>query len=451
MKNSDIILDRKVGSITFIVDRDLPSPDSELGNKMPAAQIEASILSEENMSLGSPDILAVDHPKTKLYYVGRDVFFQTLVRAYAEHRPVVISPDMIWSLICQGLSYHINLNPEKYRELMVRHEGRKSLTVHIAKDGDLSADDWADIIDEFAVLVDENTKDTFASSIVADFSTSGKTESIASRITLLDCVKAYFEYVVIHMICGIPHVTLKGTPDDWQKIIDRVRDIARFDLEWWTTRLIPVLDEFIKTANGHPSPIFWKSIVMTWRPEQIRGRGCAPTKEGPTMVDGWFLNFFPYCRDGRTPDMVSIEETMLPETVSVPFIYKKTDASGNVKEEHRLNMTAGMIGVQEDRNTKELTPIFGWFISKDDSEDSMYEKMEDEDNRYGIHLRVAAVPEVLKRFRTIKSLTLEFMGNVVLPEWMDRIQIQRLTISGKLTRNEKKVILKRFPLCFFDD
>ena len=114
-------------------------------------------------------------------------------------------------------------------------------------------------------------------------------------------------------------------------------------------------------------------------------------------------------------------------------------------------MTAGMIGVQEDRNTKELTPIFGWFISKDDSEDSMYEKMEDEDNRYGIHLRVAAVPEVLKRFKTIKSLTLEFMGNVVLPEWMDRIQIQRLTISGKLTRNEKKVILKRFPLCFFDD
>jgi hypothetical protein len=35
-------------------------------------------------------------------------FIEVLRVAYDQHRPVVISPDHIWMLICQGVSYHFN-------------------------------------------------------------------------------------------------------------------------------------------------------------------------------------------------------------------------------------------------------------------------------------------------------------------------------------------------------
>ena len=33
------------------------------------------------------------------------------------------------------------------------------------------------------------------------------------------------------MICGIPYITLKGTPKDWQKIADNVKEFRQFDLD----------------------------------------------------------------------------------------------------------------------------------------------------------------------------------------------------------------------------
>jgi hypothetical protein len=41
--------------------------------------------------------------------------------AYAGHRPVALSPDMIWLMICQGVAHHINANAEQLRPQFVKH------------------------------------------------------------------------------------------------------------------------------------------------------------------------------------------------------------------------------------------------------------------------------------------------------------------------------------------
>ena len=46
-------------------------------------------------------------------FSGKDVFFQTIVRAYAEHRSLVLSPDMVWVLISQGFARYVNAHPEE--------------------------------------------------------------------------------------------------------------------------------------------------------------------------------------------------------------------------------------------------------------------------------------------------------------------------------------------------
>lgn len=443
--STDIILKKQEGSITFIVDRDLPEPEEHVESVLTPMEIAKSALWE----WGKPTVYATSKCDEGLYDIGADTFYQTLLTAYAEHRPVVISPDMIWCLICQGFSHHINLDPEKYRDRMVFHQGKETLEVRRVEPNEFTPEQWEDIIREFAQMVDEKTKGSVASAIVTDFSTTTPVEAISSRITLLDTVKSYFEFVVIQMICGIPHITLKGTPKDWQKIADNVQEFRQFDLDWWIDSLSPILEEFVKAANGYPDPAFWKSIVMTWRTDLVRGGGCMPSDEEPTKVDGWFLKFFPYCKDGRTPDKVSIEESMLAERVSVPFILRKYDTLGNLIEETKMKMTAGMIGVSEDRDTYALTPKFGWFISRDDSEKNMLNKFKEEAEYGEIYLKVEKVPETLKELTHINILRLDFTDKVELPEWMDHITIDNFFISGILTRNDKDTITKRFPNCKF--
>lgn len=450
--NNTMITNKSEGSITFIVDENLPKPESHVEENFRVEDIalcNLSSLDKEDYS-HMPQIVATSD-SGKLYNIGQDVFYQTLLTSYAEHRPVVITPDMIWTVICQGFSRHINMDPEKYRLMLVCHEGKMGLEVKRSSLEEFTTQDWEGIIREFATQIEDNTKGTIASSLITDFSTTGPTEAISSRITLMSTVKEYFEFIVLKIICGIPYITLKGTTQDWRTIREKATELAKFDLDWWISGLLPVLDEFVKTAEGNPSPEFWKSIVMTYRPEYIRGGGCVPDPNGDTMVDGWILKLFPYCKEGRTPDKLPIDVSMLPEIVSVPFTYREVDSLGQVVKEIKMNITSGLIGVTENKETYELTPKFGWYINVDESDDEyVFEKFKEFDEFMGIRLRIESVPKVLKRFTHINTLELKFIGKVDIPEWMDDITIDTFIISGKMTRKLKSDIRKRFPNCFFD-
>lgn len=449
--NNTMITNKSEGSITFIVDENLPKPEEHIEDCLSVMDIAEYRLFDYDMDKGKsgPQIIAASGGE-KLYNIGTDVFFQTLVTAYAEHRPVVITPDIIWIVICQGFSRHINMDPEKYRHLFVSHEGKMGLEVRRSSKSELTTQEWEEIIRDFAVQIEQNTQGSIASSLITDFSTTGPIEAVSSRITLMSTVKEYFEFVVVNMICGIPYITLKGTPQDWRLIREKSMELARFDLKWWISGLIPVLDEFVKTAEGNPSQEFWKSIVMTYRPEDIRGAGCIPDPDGETMVDGWFLKLFPYCKEGRTPDKLPIDVSMPPETVSVPFTYREVNSAGQLVKEIKMNITSGLIGVTEDKETYELTPKFGWYINVDDSsDDELYEKLKECDEYMGIKLRIQSVPEVLKRFSEIRLLELNFLGKVHIPEWIDDIHIGVFIIYGKVTHKEKSDIKKRFPGCIF--
>lgn len=451
MSRSGQIIEKSKGSITFVVDTGLPAPIGHLECPRKGQEIAWSILYDDLITGKLPEIFAISCPDAKLFGYQKDVFFQTLVKAFAEHRPVVLSPDMIWLLICQGFSHHINMNPEKFRDRIVSHKGKQELVVNYTCSEDLSVQDWSLIIDSFTKQVEENTKEGIASALVTDYSTTGPAEAAASRITLLDAVKPFFEFVVHHLICGIPYITLKGLPEDWEKMIDKVRPLAKFDLEWWIDSLIPILHEFVETANGRPKASFWKNIVKKTRPGEMRGRGCIPSESRSSTVDGWFLKFFPYNRYGRTPKAVKFDETMLPETVSVSFKYRLVDSSGSIISETLMDMTAGFLGIEEDPQTYALTPKIGWFIRKSESEDVVLAKLKEQSQFDGIQLRILEVPPILKRFKHIRSLYLHFVGKVNLPDWLDMIKIDYLVVTGELTKEEKDGIRQRFPKCEFWD
>ena len=357
-----LILHQEAGTVTFAVDK-VELPNGLVGWEETGSQLARHLHhAPDGFSDWSPQILFNSFSTEKgMYDIGEDVVFQMLKLAWCQHRPVSLSPDVIWLLICQQFSHYVNKNPETMRKHLVSHEGKEELVV---KTNDLFSEqaDWVGLIDGFAAEIGKYTRDDLSSTLVADFTTTGIDERIASEVTLMDVTKPYFEYLAIYAVCGIPSITLTGTPEDWKKVLAKTRALGHFGLEWWTAELEPVLQEFVKASEGNPDYWFWKDIVKKSRPRTIQGPTCGRRYRPLTKFDGWFLKLFPFDEKGRTPKRVTITHTMLPETVAVPFVYQVVSPQGRVLSQTPLELVAGIVGVQQDPETLLMTPKIGWFV-----------------------------------------------------------------------------------------
>ena len=360
---SQLVLHRDAGSITFAVDK-VELPDDLLGFRMSGDQLARSLnirLPSDPFSDGEPEILFNSFASDQLLDIGEDVVFQMLLKAWCQHRPVTLSPDVIWLLICQQFSHYVNQHPEKMRAYLVDHQGKRELAV---RTGDLLSRqaDWAGLIDNFVDEIGKYSRNDLPGTFLADFSTTGTAERVASGVTLMDVVKPYYEYVAVYGICGIPSITLTGTPDDWRNVLAKARTLRDFGLAWWVDELEPVLAEFVNASEGNPDYWFWKDIVKKSRPRKIQGPTCGRRRRPLTRFDGWFLKLFPFDNDGRTPASVIITKTMLAETVAVPFIYRVVNLAGETQTETQLELVAGIVGIEQDESTFMLTPRIGWFV-----------------------------------------------------------------------------------------
>ena len=441
------IIDKSQGSITFAVDENLPFIDYDFmlddGDR-----IAELIVGNKNELEGTYRVVATSFADEQ-NLSSMDVY-SALYTAYAKHKSVTLSPDVIWLLISQGFARYVNAHADELRHRLVSHAGKKELVV-ISGDNQLSESAaWPKLIGNFASQIDQFTKGDIANIITADFSTTGPVERMASQVTLMESVKSYFDYVVITIVCGIPSITLTGTPEDWQRVLDKTKGLKQYGLDQWIKSLEPILTEFVRAAEGHPNQGFWQDIVKKKRVNEVRGASC-DGKSKPTEFDGWFLKLFPD-ENGKTFKTATMLTEMPVERVNVDFKYQVVDGAGTVLSETPMQLWAGFIGTKVDTEANMLTPKIGWMALVAPPEDELLKLYKQQDDDFdeefgfgGLYLQVKEVPEVLARMEHIKSLTLEFTDKVVLPEWFDRLTIDRLSIAGKMSKGEREAISKRFP------
>jgi hypothetical protein len=191
--------------------------------------------------------------------------------AFYMHYPLVLSPDAVWFCLAQGFAQHVSLNAEALRHRFVRHEGKKKLVV-ARTDFELGRPNpWPEVFGAFSTQIAEHVG-KMRDLVVANFSTTGPVERAGSEIVLMDAFQAYFEYAMLAG-CGIPSVTLLGTPDDWRSVRRRAAMLSEFGLEWWTSALLPVLDEIVRTAEGHLEQGFGDRSSAT---RAAQGRASSP-------------------------------------------------------------------------------------------------------------------------------------------------------------------------------
>lgn len=289
-------------------------------------------------------------------------FMEAMHTAYAKHYGMTISPDMIWLLISQGFALHVNQNAEQLRDKFVDFDGKKKLHVQrdeFMKGGD--ANDWPGVFEEFSKQIEANTGTELLDLVTGDFSTTGIAEKAAFQVTLMDAMKSYFEYSMSTM-CGIPEITLEGTPEDWRKIEEKAKALAKYDLEWWVNDLAPILKQFTAAAEGQRDQKFWQSIYKYH-----------PVGSGNASITGWVLNFFPYTESGGKYHKLLAREWTSVEGEKLVTRRATTDVftSGLSQADFLWNyngtmfsmeFVAGFVGYRQDAETLSLRPEINWAI-----------------------------------------------------------------------------------------
>ena len=291
-----------------------------------------------------------------------NAFFSMVCLAYAQHRPIVLSPDIIWIVICNGYSQYVNRDPEKFRKYLVNHNDKETLVIRT----DLQTT-TAQKVQKFADLIAKETKDDIAEVMTCNFSTTGMIEKMVSQITLMETVKQYFDFMELLAGCGIPSVTLEGTPDDWKLLREKTRKLGEFGVKEWTDRLDPILAEFVLASEGKPNLKFWWDMAIKGRPLSFHlqaGGGCLPTY-GPTPFDGWFLEFIPFDDWGELPSKIPYGHDLPPLMTSVPIIQYVEDDFGNCIGINALELRGGIVGLAQDTATMALRPEIGWLVRND--------------------------------------------------------------------------------------
>lgn len=312
--------------------------------------------------MGLKGVEAAGSTQPNLVVTTANPFVEAMHLAYAFHYPLTLSPDDVWTVIAQGFATHVSQNAEALRNRFVAHKGTVALVVR--RDQFVKGsptNNWPGCFSEFSEQI-AGYIGRKRDAIVSDFSTTGPVERAASEIVLMGAMQGYFTYEV-HTKCGIPSITLLGTPEDWRKVRAKAEVLSEYDLGWWTTHLLPVLDQFVKAADGNHDSRFFQNIYKVHQ------------ASGGDRISGWVTAFFPYLvgysgngknyvrnkfsslvvRDGNV--WVGPTSSDFPPSMTrVPFLWKY------LGDEIKMEFAGGFVGTSQDANTRAVRPSLGWAV-----------------------------------------------------------------------------------------
>lgn len=397
-------------------------------------------IKEKNINIPF-NIIAKSEAPDSLVNFNYQSFFSGMYEAYANHRPFILSPDMIWLLINQGFAHHVNANKESMRNLFVDFSGKRTLIVKADKELEDPTLSWEEIFSQFNAQISSYTRGNLVETLTCNFSTTTPLEKVASEITIMEAMKPYFEFVVMYIVCGIPEITLEGTPEDWEKVLDKARRLKEYKLEWWISELEPLLEEFVKASKGEVDKDFWRNMFK-YHSQKKYG--------APNIIDGWIVKFFPYDKDGKRNNLKQLEGgNSLPDEI-VKVDLKYLEIRNDTTIETPLELWSGFIGLQQNKDNFALRPQIGWMIRKKDvGNEGLLSKLrmqaQEEGIGSGISIKVKEFPPVLLELKEIKRLKIQFTDEIDIPNELSEVKIKTLELSGKITQEGIERIRKLFP------
>lgn len=305
----------------------------------------------------------------ELYSMGSNVpVLYGFYIAHTNHYPIRIKPDDIWLLIIQAFINHVNLYSERLRHLFVNFDGKQKLVIEYPLSDITQVDKKTlenfseEIVKKITNFVGEELIDILS----PNFTTTTHDSEIICKISIMGAFKKYFDYSMMIFGCGVPYVVLDGTAEDYRKIIEKAKNLKKYELDWYINRIIPHLEKMVEAKEGKMDKEYFKNMIQKSELVDIK-RGASGYKLGEYKVEalsGWFLNFFSHIesKDGIEiyefkDDSIKIKDfqRLTNQLIKVPF--KLIDDVH--KKEYDMNFKVGFLGCdQNDR--KEVFPVQGW-------------------------------------------------------------------------------------------
>lgn len=361
-----------------------------------------------------------------------NAFIQTVQNCYDEHRPLILTPDIIWLAITQAVSIHLNQNLKEYQIKIFKDTSNSTIEIR-KRDDSLSfqKDNWSKILTTISEEVNNNVNKNYYSFFVPKFSTSTQVVKTAFEITMLDAFKKKFTYVG-ESGCGIPTITIKGTIQDWQWIYDNLHLLNDIGLGKWADELKLIIEQFINASKGRIDRIFWQNIYKN------------SEEYNSYFISGWVVKLFPYLED--TEDAIIAEEgednydgllKFKQAYKKNPFLYnqdylKSTLATNDFpsglssinfrwddffrEKITHLNFYAGFMGIKQYKN-KALETFISWAItdtfllkktanSRFDEAMFIHEKLKHNEDYWSPHFARKVTDSAvydIKRFKTTQA------------------------------------------------
>lgn len=309
--------------------------------------------------------------RQKIVSSDNNGLIQTVQECYDAHRPLVLTPDVIWMAISQGVSIHINENHKSLEQAIFKKEKPDKLVVR--NDSlEFSSKHWNNLIASLSEQTRHYTNADYYSFFVSEFSTTTPIERTAYQVTLLESYKKTFQYIG-DTGCGIPSVHIAGTAEDWKMIHSKLETLNKIGLKEWAGELKSVIQEFINASEGRQNEEFWKDIFKN------------SNEYNAYYISGWIIKFFPYVKklgDEEVYDKESglsiVSEIYTPNPYMNGSDYLLSELSSDnfpagisqvplewnnyfKNETKEMEIYAGFFGMKQ-YDDKSLEPLISWAV-----------------------------------------------------------------------------------------
>ncbi|CAL4115886.1 unnamed protein product [Meganyctiphanes norvegica] len=227
----------------------------------------------------------------EVYYDADWGLMSAVLTCYNNHWALRTGPEDWWTVAMRRIVQAMDKYGEEpqVRDFFVEHKGKKKLEIIVG--ATLSDINYNWLFSQFSSKIKENLKiSDYVDIIENDFSSSTDEQLIISQIMLMSSMKNYFEYG-FGTLCGIPGVEMKGTEQDWEKLIDKINRLESLlspinkylRLTPWFKIARKVFMNLLDTYRGKPN-IEWWGNILSWN--EVWGSGLRP------HWSGWFPEFF---------------------------------------------------------------------------------------------------------------------------------------------------------------
>ena len=209
---------------------------------------------------------------------------RSAIEAWGRHSHLVLRPEDLWFTVLVQLNFYMQKHSEELRDKFVSHQGQETISMDEGTS--------PEIVSKFRKEIQKSIRLPWLSEWISPgFTTSTEADETTATVLMMGVAKAYFEYES-EDVCGMPSVTLLGTREDWNRLLNKLDRLAEFGAEPadFASRLRPILSRIAHSFDNpraRETRDFWDQMVQA---KVMHSTQCGVPPLSYT-ISGWVLAF----------------------------------------------------------------------------------------------------------------------------------------------------------------